>query len=162
MKDIIFKKFEQKDSEIFYDLILKLQDYFTDYQKFTPAKDEVLEEFIYDLPPKTTLNQKRNFLIYKKEQLIGFIDTIFGYPTDDVAMLGYMVLLKEYRNKGIGKQSLEFIENLCRENNITKIKLVVVVASPAYKTWLKLGFKELTNTRFTDNYGEQVMLEKIL
>lgn len=158
--NVTFKKFNQeKDRDDFYNLILNMIDYFEDYAKEKPTIEEVLEEFIFDLPPGIRKENKEAYLIYFKSELVGFVDYVYNYPQEKNAIIGYLVIHKNYRSKGIGRKALDFVISNIKEKNVERLNLVAVKNSLAHKFWLKQNFEQVSE--FNDNiYGAQVNLIK--
>lgn len=152
--------FEEKHTDDFYKLILSLTDYFTDYAEVQPRKEEVIEHFVYDLPPGLIKDNKDFLLITQQGKFIGFIDIVYGYPKQDNAMLGWLVLHKDYRNKGLGKVLLREIENIVVNKGYGILALSVITTSEAFKFWERCSFV-VTGT-LNGPYGEQTNMEKIL
>lgn len=151
-----------KDSITFYELILSLTDYFTDYQTLTPSIEDVIDEFWDDIPINTNLNQKKLLSIYEGQNLIGFVDLLFHYPTPNAVTLGYLVLHKNYRGIGLGKIVYSMIEELISSfNNIEEIRLGVLNDNlPAFFFWNSLGFVSFET--IDSEYGTQTNMYKKL
>lgn len=152
-----FKKFNlDEDIDKLYNLILALDDYFEDYKLTKPSKEEVLGEFIFDLPPG--VNEKQFFLIYKNDNLIGFIDYLYNYPKNYKLMIGYIVLLKEFRGIGYGNECLDFIKSNGLLNGMNELMLNVVENSIAAKVWKNLGFEIISE--FDGEYGKELTMKR--
>lgn len=70
----------------------------------------------------------RVFLINLSEDVIGYIVITFGYSLEfhgRDAFIDEIYFKEEYRGKGFGKVTLEFAENICRENGIRALHLEV-------------------------------------
>ncbi len=75
---------------------------------------------------------------YDKDSLVG---VVFGYVKRDYVLLGEMAVLKEYRNKKIGKKLLKFFERQTRKTG--KKKIILGARNNAEKFFLKNGYKPL-------------------
>jgi GNAT superfamily N-acetyltransferase len=61
------------------------------------------------------------FVAYDKEKMVGYI--MIEAIDYGVAYLGWMGVLEDYREQGIGSLLIEELENWCRDNDIHKIEL---------------------------------------
>lgn len=67
-------------------------------------------------------------LVSSRNEVIGYIVVTFGFSLEfhgRDAFLDELYLREEYRGKGIGKASLEFVEALCRREGIKALHLEV-------------------------------------
>ncbi|MGX7030304.1 GNAT family N-acetyltransferase [Vagococcus zengguangii] len=149
------------DEQLFYELILTTDDYFSDYQMTIPSLEEVRSEFWLDVPSNTQLSQKKLLGIFSGNELVGFVDVLLDYPESQSATLGYLVLHQKMREQGWGSLIYQQIETQLVQNNYLHMRLGVITDNlPAYHFWEKMGFTPY-DTIITD-YGEQTNMQKSL
>lgn len=99
------------------------------------------------------------YYIYYNRELIGYIGLALR---EDSLFLSKFYIKKEYRHKGIGTKTFEFIKDAARQQRKNKITLTVnknnTNSINAYKKW---GF-EITDSVVTDIGGGFVMDDYIM
>ncbi|KYQ93687.1 GCN5-related N-acetyltransferase [Tieghemostelium lacteum] len=83
-------------------------------------------------------------LAYFNDILVGAVSCRIDPPTQELPHSSLYIMtfgvLAPYRNLGIGKKLLEFVESLCLEKNYQKISLHVQVGSEAIDFYKKYNF----------------------
>lgn len=102
--------------------------------------DYMLEKFQSKNSIIKQIEQGYQYFLLKNEQnAIGYMGV---YPEDQLLFLSKLYILASERNKGYGKQALQFLEQLALQNDLKTITLTVnkynLDTIAAYK---KLGFK---------------------
>lgn len=157
-----FRKFNlENDKEEFYNLILDMKEYFTDYEKYTPTMEEVLEEFYYDIPAVAKMEDKELCLVYKDNNIVGFYDMLKYFPNENSAMIGLLAIHRDYRNKNIGETVFERIEESIISENISDLYINVVLENPAVKFWERVGFVYYGD-EYEGPYGKEAKFRKKL
>ena len=95
------------------------------------------------------------------------MDLLRGYPNNETAMLGLLLLKEKYQGKGLGKKSFEelliFINSWAE---INKIRISVIESNrQVLEFWHSLGFIETGVRRPYENgkvISEAIVLEKLL
>lgn len=67
-------------------------------------------------------------LIHLDEEIIGYLVVTFGFSLEYLgrdAFVDEIYIQEKYRGQGIGKQGLQFAENICREQGIQALHLEV-------------------------------------
>lgn len=67
-------------------------------------------------------------LIYIETEIVGYLVVTFGFSLEYGGCDGFvdeLYIREKYRGKGIGKQSLQFAERICREQGIQALHLEV-------------------------------------
>jgi len=63
------------------------------------------------------------------------------YPKEEELFLSKLYVKKEYRGQGLGRQALEFVEHIARQNKLAKVTLTVNKNNiNSIKAYLKSGF----------------------
>ncbi|MAX66522.1 MAG: GNAT family N-acetyltransferase [Bacteriovoracaceae bacterium] len=93
------------------------------------------------LPPGITYENKYVFLVVKDDKNIGVIDLINGYPSNEIAYIGLLLLVGNMQGKGLGKQVYELLEKYIVEKfSVKKVRLSYVESNPVSEFWDKMGF----------------------
>ncbi|GAB3059109.1 GNAT family N-acetyltransferase [Salinicoccus sesuvii] len=149
---------KERDFDSFYNFIMKNTAYFTEYINEAPSFEEVEAEFLLDVPPGVDIENKKVYVIYQEQRMIGFLDILFNYPETSTCMIGYLVIDQTHRNQGIGQLVYDQTSAYIKTKNIQKVRLSVVEDNkPAIKMWEKQGF-EIADEVITE-YGVQLMME---
>jgi ribosomal protein S18 acetylase RimI-like enzyme len=68
------------------------------------------------------------YLIHVNEEIVGYLVVTFGFSIEyrgRDAFLDELYIQQKYRGVGIGKQSLQFAEEICREQGVQALHLEV-------------------------------------
>jgi ribosomal protein S18 acetylase RimI-like enzyme len=116
---------------------------------FGPMFENGILEYLIDKvqSKEAILDQIRKGYIYYfingEHSPIGY----FAYKlskTKNELFLSKLYILFAERNKGIGRQVINFLEEICKKNNVSKFTLTVYHKnSSAIKAYEKLGFKNI-------------------
>lgn len=112
-------------------------------KKDTERVNELLKDFNYKIDKKSFNNDFLKILIYEENFIQGVL--VYQYLYDRIE-IDYIIVDKDYRNRGIATKLLEFIEN--NYNNLKNITLEVRESNEeAIKFYLKNNFKEITKRK---------------
>ena len=114
------------------------------YYEFVPPMvtiDSICED-MKRLPPNTKEENKYYLGLYEFGFLLGVIDLILDYPSENCAFIGFFMIHKAYQNYGIGTSIIKHLCDYLSMNGFTKIKLGVVTENKiAERFWKKQGFE---------------------
>lgn len=112
------------------------------------------------------------FVIVDETRMIGeaTVDTAFPFlykKTDKTAWISILIGEKDYWRRGIGAQTICFLENICRDMDLKRIELgVFEFNKAAHKLYQKLGYSEIGQIdHFTyriNRWYADIRLEKLL
>lgn len=112
-------------------------------KKDTERVNELLKDFNYKIDKKSFNNDFLKILIYEENFIQGIL--VYQYLYDRIE-IDYIIVDKNYRNRGIATKLLDFIEN--NYNNLKNITLEVRESNEeAIKFYLKNNFKEITKRK---------------
>lgn len=112
-------------------------------KKDTEKVNVLLKDFNYKIDEKSFSNDFLKVLVYEEVNILGVL--VYQYLYDRIE-IDYIIVDKDYRNKGIATKLLEFIEN--NYNNIKNITLEVRESNKeAINFYLKNNFKEITKRK---------------
>lgn len=108
-------------------------------------KESLSKEGIRDdllaLPPGITNEYKYYIGFYENKELIAVIDLIEGYPSNDIAYIGFFMMNIEKQGLGIGSSIIEELAKYLSSINMKKIRLAYVVGNKQSENfWRKNGF----------------------
>lgn len=161
-----------------FDECEKLQKICTTWDDKRIIEGEEFEpDYIYkcltkgDLPPISNANKANYRLksIYLKDtdELIGFTDMYYGYPSPEVVWISIFIIDKKYRKNKYAQDAIKLISDKSREKGYEKIGVGVHLKNwGALRFWTKAGFNQIfgifgDNTYSTDNFAI-IGLEKSL
>lgn len=121
-----------------------------DYKELMPLYNGLVGEDRYSRHDNdsfaTVLKNPNSFIFVAEDggRIIGFatcsIRTIVRYPKP-IAELDELFVLEEYRNRGIGKQLVEKIEEISQENNCYRVYIASAARFPeAHEFYINLGY----------------------
>ncbi|KAB2866943.1 MAG: GNAT family N-acetyltransferase [Bacteroidales bacterium] len=71
-----------------------------------------------DLPPipnaSKSLYRLKSIYIKQTDELIGFTDLYFGYPTNDSAWISIFVIHEKFRNNGYAQEAIAILTEECK------------------------------------------------
>ena len=119
------------------------------------------------LPPGKTYEDKFVFGIRRAGAMIGVIDAVRGYPTENVAYLGLLLLSEKCQRRGYGRAAYHLVEEVIRRwESCRRVRLAVVrTNAEVIPFWLGLGFEatgEVKPYRYASVISEHLFFEKAL
>jgi RimJ/RimL family protein N-acetyltransferase len=118
-------------------------------------------------PAGKTRADKFVFAISFNGHIIGCADVVRGYPEQDTAMIGLLLLSEQHHRQGTGRTAYTRLEAIIRSwGQCHKIRIGVVRTNEAVLPfWQKLGFVptgERKPYRYEQVESETIVLEKVL
>lgn len=111
-----------------------------EYMKMQPTQEN-LRECLTELPPGCTPENKHFVGCYWNEKLVAVLDLITGYPNPETAYIGCFMVKKQMQGTGIGKQLMEELFALLRQNGFTYAELGCIKDNKeALAFWTRNGF----------------------
>ena len=120
--------------------IYKEHTLFHQYSSRIPCREVILKD-MYITPPKTDAKQKYYIGFYRGDELIAVLDLIDGYPSSDIAYIGFFMVKASIQGKQIGsliiKEALDYLKTI----NKTAVRLAINRGNPqSTHFWKKNGF----------------------
>ena len=120
--------------------ILKDNPQFYKYTDSEPTKEEVINDMKIT-PPGIDISRKYYIGFYKSNELIAIMDLIDGYPSEDVAYIGFFMINNKYQGQGIGSSIIYDLERYLNEIGKKSIQLAIDKGNPqSTNFWQKNGF----------------------
>lgn len=115
-------------------------DYWELAEGIAPGPTKAME-FFTDTPPGCDPDASHRPGLFQEEQLCGIGELSFGFPAAGDAYLGFMMLGPWARGAGLGREFLEHMESVARENHATNLFLAVLESNPrGHAFWTREGF----------------------
>lgn len=127
-------------------LFLACADYFQMAEDKIPD-DTTVQEFFEELPPKHDPADKLSLGIYTKGQLVGVVDILLHYATQEEMMLGLLLLHPDCRGQKLGVWVHQELLKIAQKNKARYMRIGVVTQNEkALVFWQKLGYREIKRT----------------
>ncbi len=106
-------------------------------------------------------NHYKYFIIFFKDEIIGYFCLLTLF---DFVNLNAIAILKDYQNKGVGSNILNYIFNYCKLNKFNKILLEVRISNKqAINFYQKHSFENINiRKNYYSNNEDAFVFEKIL
>jgi RimJ/RimL family protein N-acetyltransferase len=93
--------------------------------------------------------------------MVGCVDVIRSYPTDDCAWIGLLLFSEMHQSRGYGKTALALVVAMAHEWGCSRVQLAAISTnSRAFAFWQRGGFKEAYRTISQRFIGEVVVMER--
>lgn len=133
---------------------------FYEYTIARPTKENLLEDMRIT-PPGIDLKDKYYVGYFDNETLVAVLDLIDGWPSKEVAYIGFFMMNHSYQGKNIGSSIIKELSIYLKSLNVKYLRLGVDDGNPqSLHFWHKNGF-ELVKSVTTDE-GIKHVLEKRL
>lgn len=157
---------EREEMEDLQRVLEESSDYMQRITGYPKGQADAQSQFSI-LPPGKTYDDKFVYGIYLDGDMIGCIDIIRGYPTDNIANLGLLLLSEKYRSGGFGRQAYSQLEEIIKSwKCCDKIRCAVVMTNDiVIPFWKKMGFRhtgEVKPYEYDHLVSEIVFFEKNL
>lgn len=119
------------------------------------------------LPPNFSKDRKFVWGIMRGNQLVGVMDILRGFPLEETAMIGLLILREDCQGQGLGRMAYQAAELAMRRwPEIQKIRLGVVESNQGVIAfWRKMGFEDTGVRKPWESHGfasTSWILEKLL
>ena len=80
--------------------------------------------------------------VYRGEEIVGCVEVIRGFPTEEVAMIGLLLIHQTSQGQGLGRLAYEATEEVCRSWPSTRrLRIGVILSNDIVLAfWKKMGF----------------------
>lgn len=119
------------------------------------------------LPDNFNRCNKHVLGVYLNQKLIGVIDLLIGFPTQDKAHIGLLLLSEQFQDAGHGKHTYQELERYIRQ--FTQIKTIrlsyVETNAKVFHFWNKQGFQVTGEKRHYENnliQSYSILMEKCI
>jgi RimJ/RimL family protein N-acetyltransferase len=119
------------------------------------------------LPDGFDYDHKFDWGIRTGADLVGCIDVLRGWPVEDTAHIGLMLISEDHTGQGIGRAAFGALEAELRQwPEITRLRAAVVATNvQVLPFWRRMGFAETGEVkpyRYGTLHSESIILEKPL
>ena len=115
--------------------------FFYEYTEAQPTSEQILDD-MKQTPPGIDMSAKYYVGFFEGQDLVAVMDLIDGYPTPEIAYIGFFMMNRQYQGKHIGSAIIGEVADYLRSIGKTAIRLAIDKGNPqsAY-FWKKNGFK---------------------
>lgn len=139
---------EQKLQEVFN----RSPRYFKYVEGVNNVPKEAARETIEAIPLNIPRSNKYVFLIKANQEYIGAVDLIDGYPENDTAFIGLLIIVENQQAKGMGMKVYDKLEGFIKEQlKSSKVMLAIVETNPVEGFWKKMGFEKIGQKKVYEN-----------
>ena len=131
---------------------------FYEYTIARPTKENLLEDMRLT-PPGIDLKDKYYVGYFDNETLVAVLDLIDGWPSKEVAYIGFFMMNHSYQGKNIGSSIIKELSIYLKSLNVKYLRLAVDDGNPqSLHFWHKNGF-ELVKSVTTDEGIKHVLVK---
>lgn len=142
------------DIAMLFDL-MKENTIFYRYHPPFVTRESILED-MKALPPQKSDADKYYVGFFENQTLIAVMDLILGYPTAEIAWIGFFMTDVTRQNKGVGSKIVKEVCTCLKSSGYQTVRLGVDKGNPqSYAFWTKNQFKVIR----TDEY---ILMERRL
>ena len=136
---------EDSDVEMLVE-ICKQNTVFYEYTEARPTKDNILDDMKVT-PPGIDMQDKYYLGFFDGRELVAIMDLIDGYPTREVAYIGFFMMNPQYQGKQIGTAIVGEVVGYMQSVGKTAVRLAIDKGNPqSTHFWKKNGFDVLSET----------------
>ena len=149
---------KENDIDLVIDLC-KGNPLFYEHTIARPTKENLLEDMRLT-PPGIDLKDKYYVGYFDNETLVALLDLIDGWPSKDIAYIGFFMMNSSHQGKNIGSSIINDLSIYLKSINVKYIRLAVDNGNPqSSHFWNKNGFKFV---KTVNSDGVKHVLEKTL
>ena len=134
--------FKQVNMDIINDVyeMMKKNTYFYEKCEETCSLQYCIED-ITNVPPNIKIENKEYYAFYEDKQIVGVIDYITGYPTQDCLFIGLFMLDVKYHKQNVGATIIQSLLAIAKEEGFKEVRLMCYKNNEVGATfWRKMGF----------------------
>lgn len=133
---------------------------FYEYTIARPTKENLLEDMRLT-PPGIDLKDKYYVGYFDNETLVAVLDLIDGWPSKEVAYIGFFMMNHSYQGKNSGSSIIKELSIYLKSLNVKYLRLAVDDGNPqSLHFWHKNGF-ELVKSVTTDEGIKHVLVKRL-
>ena len=133
---------------------------FYEYTIARPTKENLLEDTRLT-PPGIDLKDKYYVGYFDNETLVAVLDLIDGWPSIEVAYIGFFMMNHSYQGKNIGSSIIKELSIYLKSLNVKYLRSAVDDGNPqSLQFWHKNGF-ELVKSVTTDEGIKHVLKKRL-
>lgn len=110
------------------------------YCEAEPSREQILQD-LRVTPPGIDLSDKYYLGFYQGETLIAVLDLIDGYPSPEIAFIGFFMMNRAFQGRGLGSALIAELSAALRDTGKRAIRLGIDKGNPQpTHFWKKNGF----------------------
>ena len=120
-------------------------------------------EILRVCPPGIGEDDKFVLAVLEGEELLGCVDLVRGYPDEQTAYLGLLLLKESRQGRGIGSELVQRLLGMAADWGCTAIRLGVIETNlPALHFWTRHGFQQVGSKRIAGFSGDTLVMSRAI
>ena len=112
-------------------------------------------------PPGIGEDDKFVLAVLEGEELLGCVDLVRGYPDEQTAYIGLLLLKECWQGRGIGSGLVARLMEMAAGWGCTAMRLGVIETNrPALHFWAKHGFQQVTRKQISGFSGDTLVMSR--
>ena len=130
---------DRNDVDFIYAMSCEYKIYYQYHPPFV-TKESIIED-MKALPPNKGYDNKYYIVFFEEDSLSANMDSILGYPTDEITFIGLFMTNVHHQNKGVGSKIIQDVCNYLKQLGYKKVRIGVDKENPQSNSfWKKNGF----------------------
>ena len=141
------RRLDINDVDIIYDMSCN-NEIFYKYHPPLVTKESIIED-MEALPPLKSYDDKYYIGFFENDILVANMDLILGYPTDEIAFIGLLMVNVLYQNNGVGSGIVGDVCSYLKQLGYKKVRIGVDKENPQSNSfWHKNGFRIIAENQY--------------
>lgn len=150
------RRIKESDIQAVYELCISNPLYYQ-HMKMEPTIQN-LREVMTALPPATSMDDKYFVGYFEGGRLVAILDLVLSYPKDDIAFIGWFMMIKGYQGKHIGSSLITELTHVVSEAGYAYMQLGYIKGNAQSEAfWKRNGFTPTGIETDTEDYTVVVM-----
>ncbi len=142
-------------------VLMEKNTLFYKYTDARPTKEDVLGD-MKATPPGIGIDDKYYFGFYDGDMLVAIMDLIDGFPSPEIAYIGFFMMNAEYQGRGVGKSIIDEVLAYLETTGKTKVQLAIDKGNPqSTHFWTKKNGFEIIREADNDGWIKLVAERKL-
>ena len=146
-KKYAVRRLDRNDVDIIYDMSCKNEIFYQYHPPFV-TKQSIIKD-MEALPENKNYDDKYYIGFFENNLLVANMDLILGYPTEEIAFIGLLMIDIRYQNKGIGSGIIKDVCACLKQLGYKKVRIGVDKENPQSNSfWSKNGFRIISENAY--------------
>lgn len=145
----MIRLYRESDKANIIECLTALQDYEHEFEPRRLPGSSIADSYVDTLLSKCDREHGAIFVAEEDQRVVGFV-CVFPYEPFDpglnepatVALISDVIVLPEFRGKGIGKELMGAAESFAKESGADQVSLFVLANNPARLFYRQNGYSE--------------------
>lgn len=146
-KFFMVRRMTINDIDMMYDMMSKNKIFYQYHPPFV-TKESIVED-MEALPPNKSYDDKYYIGFFENDSLVANMDLVLGYPTEEIAFIGFFMTNVQYQNKGIGSNIISDTCDYLRDLGYKQVRLGVDKGNPqSFSFWSQNRFRVISENEY--------------